>query len=568
MRDFSLNHHYNTALQLADYFDAPYKPYIYVLYKKLLEGHICVRKELVEPEVNDGIFAQDGQQQFVPGTLPDKGKFIVACEGYLYLHRYYQYETSIIDKIKSLLREDFSGQPRKGLPGIHEEDGSINWQSVAIIASLRQSFTIITGGPGTGKTTTVAKILSQLISENTEIRIGLAAPTGKAAARMAESLQQATGQLPDAIKVVFNTLEPLTIHRLLGPKRKSISFRHNAENPLPLDVLIVDECSMIDIALFYRLLDAVGKNTRLILLGDRNQLASVEAGSLFGDLCDAGAELNTFSEKLIHAIEEMTGSAASMLKKSNNSLLSDHIVELQKSYRFSNDKGIGRLSQAIVQQNEETVKDFFSTADDQVLIDTAYSPAVFKTFAEGFEACIQEPDTLTALKKLNQCKILCAIKEGTYGLYNTNLRVEKVLEERGMIKRQKDFYEHRPVMITRNNYELQLYNGDTGIVRRDKEGKLKVWFEIDNEVVGYAPSMISNCETAYAITIHKSQGSEFDRVLVLLPEFDLPLLTKELLYTAVTRARNHVAIQSSEAAFLGASRKSVERGSGIKYRLK
>lgn len=566
MRNFSLNHHYDTALQLADHFDEQLKPFLYVLFKKLQDGHVCVRKNQIVSEISNSNLPEDIRSGFGSAVMPPQSKIIVACEGNLYLHRYYQYETSILEKIKSFLSRGYSIKRVIDMPDLKDQEGNLNWQSVAVLSSLLHSFTIITGGPGTGKTTTVARILRQLIAENPDIRIGLAAPTGKAAARMAESLQHAGLRMPDKLNSA-GTPEPLTIHRLLGPVKGSIYFRHHATNPLPLDVLIVDECSMIDIALFSKLLDAVGENTRLILLGDRNQLASVEAGSLFGDLCDVAGKLNCFSEKMIREIEKAAGAATGISQKTNHPL-SDHIIELQRSYRFSDQKGIGRLSHAIIQEKEDAVKDFFSIQDDEVMIETEYSTSVFESFVEGFEDYIHEPDILQALKKLNFCKVLCATREGIHGLHNTNRRIEKVLEEKKLIKRQGDFYEHRPVMITRNNYGFQLYNGDTGIVRKDKDGKLKVWFEIKNKAVGFAPSMISNCETAYAITIHKSQGSEFNKVLVILPDIDLPLLTKELVYTALARARKHVTLQSSEAILLSAVRKRVERGSGIKYRFK
>ncbi len=563
MRNFSLNHHYDTALQLADYFDEAYKPILYVLYKKLQEGHICIRKDAVKEEVPGEWFPG-----FSDDAIRADGGLIIECEGNLYLHRYFQYETRVVEKIRTLLRQKDSEYSKEGIPNLKESDGEVNWQSVAIIASLMHPFTIITGGPGTGKTTTVANILSQFIANRKNLRIGLAAPTGKAAARMAESLQNASARFSEEIKNIFNSLEPLTIHRLLGPQKGSIYFRHNKENPLPLDILIVDECSMIDVALFSKLLDAVGDDTRLILLGDRNQLASVEAGSLFGDLCEAAGALDQFSPGMLKSIEKLTGKNPGIVEQQYPTTLSDHIIELQKSYRFSDDRGIGRLSRAVIHENKDEVVDFLTKKDDEVVIDTFYKPEIFENFVSKFDEYLNEKDTLGALRKFNHCKVLCAMREGVNGLYNTNSRIEKLLEDKGRIQRQYDFYEHRPVLITKNNYQLQLYNGDTGITRKDSTGKLKVWFEINNELVGFAPSLISNAETAFAITIHKSQGSEFNDVLILLPETDLPLLTKELIYTAITRARKHVTIQSPESTLLSAIQKSVERGSGIKYRLK
>lgn len=567
MRNFLVNHHYDTALQFADYFDDQYKPYLYVLYKKLQEGHICIRRESMESEIDRDLFPAFSGDLTNELTV-ESGQLVIESEGNLYLHRFFQYETKIIEKIREFLTRKPDKSQKLNLPPLKFDDGSVNWQSVALLVAIVHPFAIITGGPGTGKTTTVAKILAQFIANDPATRIGLAAPTGKAAARMAESLQNASDQFSDGIKIVFNSLQPLTIHRMLGPVKGSVYFRHNKENPLPLDVLIVDECSMIDVALFSKLLDAVGDHTRLILLGDRNQLASVEAGSLFGDFCEVAGPLDQFSKAMISTLEKMTTEKDGIQEQSNPTPLADHIIELQKSYRFSNEKGIGRLSQAVIQQNEQELKNFFSKNDEEIIIDTQYQSKVFEDFVGKFYDYLDEKDIATALKKFNQCKVLCAMRDGVYGLYNTNLRIEKLLEEKGRILRQHDYYEHRPVMITKNNYQLRLFNGDTGITRKDESGKLKVWFEINDELVGYAPSLISNADTAYAITIHKSQGSEFNDVLILLPGTDMPLLTRELVYTAITRARNHVTIQTSENTLMSAVQKSVERGSGIKYRLR
>lgn len=560
-----------TAYQFASYFPAPWRPHFYVLWSALSEGHICVPQERLDSPGLKEIFPEtpvisDPAELISDGSIP---RPMVEMNGKIYLHRYFIYETVIADTIKRLIAGEPAGDKSLGaIPGqlgMSSAQQQVNWQLVAAAACLRNQFTIITGGPGTGKTTTVATILQWLFAGDPDLEVALAAPTGKAAARMAESLKEKAASIDEAAREKFNRLEPSTIHRLLGSKRNSAHFVHNRDNVLPFDIIIIDESSMIDVALFAKLLDAVGPRTKLILLGDKNQLASVEAGSLFGDLCNIPDQMNAFSEPFRTALQPLLG-GAQLPAAETISALSDHIVELQKSYRFSSEKGIGRISDIIIREDVAALQGFIAKKDEQVVFDFDYDDQVFQQFALRFKSFIEEQDIATALKKLNESRILCAVREGQEGLYETNRRVEAVLEKMKLIRKSGDFYENRPVIITRNNYQLGLFNGDTGIVRRDEAGVMKVWFDINGELTGFATSLISNEETAFAITIHKSQGSEFDQVLVLLPAYDMPLLTKELVYTAVTRAKNRVIIQSDEHILKQAIGRSVQRGSGLKER--
>ena len=450
-----------------------------------------------------------------------------------------------------------------------------DWQLVATISGVLNNFTIITGGPGTGKTTTVAKILAILFTINPDLKVALAAPTGKAAARMAESLKASarteSSPIGESIARKFQSLEPSTLHRLLIKNKDTPYFKHNNQNPLNVDVLIVDESSMIDVALFAKLLDAVGSNTRVILLGDKNQLASVEAGSLFGDLCDAQKELNCFTSEratLINSLTDDPTHKISSLSYGNSSThpLFQHVIELQFSHRFKSDEGIGKFSKAIILNQQSLIKEFFSPkANAQVTIDTQYAKSVFEEFIKGYEAYIHESDTKKALKSLNELRILCAIRESENGLYAINRRVEKYLSDKNLIDTRTEFYNNRPIMVTRNNYALDLFNGDVGIIRPDKNGTLKAWFEDkDGEIKSVLAGLISKVETVFAMTIHKSQGSEFNNVFVILPQQeDIAIITRELLYTAVTRAKKQVIVQSSETVLLKSAEAQVKRASGI-----
>lgn len=566
--------------QFAQYFKKPnLEPYLYLLSKRLSEGHICIDLESTTTEdwedagynpprenaLKDSYFVSDGTKR-TPLVLWNRN---------LYLQRYYDYEKSVFERIKFFTAHQEDGTIKNKLIAqkayvqhLFSNTSEIDWQMIAAISAVLNRFTIITGGPGTGKTTTVAKFLSLLLRIAPETRVALAAPTGKAAARMAESLKNSTALETNTQKLI-QQFEPSTIHRLLKVKRNSIYFKHNRENPIPYDLVIIDESSMIDIALFSKLMEAIPDTSKIVLLGDKNQLASVEAGSLFGDLCLAQNRLNQFATERARFINQFITSESAKISENHlsekNHLLFEKVIELQKSYRFSDQGGIGKLSNAIITNARENLIAFFENKDEEVTIDTTYSDEVFTTFIEGYEEYIQETDIKKAFEKLNQLRVLCAVREGPQGVYSVNTQIENYLIAKKLIARTGEFYENRPIIITGNNYELSLFNGDIGIVRSDKNGKLRVWFEDENQgLKSVLPAYISAAETVFAMTIHKSQGSEFDHVCVLLPNLeDNPLLTRELLYTAVTRAKKEVIIQADKEVLLKCIERGVERSSGL-----
>ncbi|OLY91448.1 DNA helicase/exodeoxyribonuclease V, alpha subunit [Cnuella takakiae] len=578
------------------------EPYVYLLSKKLAEGHICLQVTELDKELStDPLLAGYSfagakevlqQQALVACTAGERQPFVLHQDR-LYLHRYFQYETRILRRIEAFLeKEDAELNNRIAL--LQQQKDLIaqlfdtpnapavpDWQLAAAITGVLHNFTIITGGPGTGKTTTVAKILALLFATNPQLKVALAAPTGKAAARMAESLKNAQLPVGEEISARFQLLTPSTIHRLLQNKAHSPYFKHDGDNPLPFDVVIVDESSMIDVALFAKLLSAIGPDTRLILLGDKDQLASVEAGSLFGDLCQAQAlegdgAANRFDAHRLQLINAFVATNERQLPPSclatSQHPLFQHVVELQYSHRFSGDAGIGKLSKAVIQGNTEVLQQILNqNTDEEVVLDAAYDAALFEQFIWGYQAFIREGDTRKALKLLNNLRVLCALREGPQGVAETNRRIEQLLQRKRLIDRRgEQFYEHRPVMLSRNYYNLGLFNGDTGILRKDpRDGSLRVFFEKpDGDLVGVAPGLVPDCETAFAMTIHKSQGSEFTEVLVLMPQGkDLPILTRELLYTGITRARKKVLVQGAPESLVHAASRSVERGSGIINRL-
>lgn len=370
-----------------------------------------------------------------------------------YITRYFNYETLIIEGIKSLISKGTeerqerlkdikaSSQFARLVEGREtSKEVGTDWQLLASAMAYLNNFTIITGGPGTGKTTTVAKVLSLLYEENPELNVKLAAPTGKAAMRMKESLAN-NDMVPSEFKNDISGLKPYTIHRLLEYKHQSPYFKRNSENPVEADVIIVDEASMIDVALFAKLIAAVSPETRLILLGDQNQLASVEAGSLLGDLCNTVKNKNQFSTDLIGELKVILPQLDLETNAENDTMLQDHLVELQHSYRFVKKPELGDLSEAVISNDIPTIENFFegNRAEKTIVVDQKYEENIFQMFIMGFEAYISEKDVATAIEKLNELRILAVIREGNQGVAGLNARVEKYLAKKGKINLSQVF---------------------------------------------------------------------------------------------------------------------------------
>lgn len=574
--------------QFADYFPVDkLRGYFYLLSKRLSEGNICVPfEEFTANEIPAEYDLLSDLKELSSQPLvsySDGRQPIVLHQNNVYLHRYFQYETIILEKIQSLIaNEEGESDTAVNLlqlksfidelfpPNKNDEP---NWQFAAAITACIHQFTIITGGPGTGKTTTIAKALAILYRIDPSAQIALAAPTGKAANRMAESLKAAANNFSPEIQVLFSTLVPSTIHRLLGTSKNSIHFKRNAENPLPFDMIIVDETSMMDAALLAKFLQAVAPHTKLILLGDKNQLSAVEAGSIFGDLCEALPRLNVLGKAtndLLNKISAETENKFTELpnKDEETHPLFGHIVSLSKSYRFKDGEGIGEMSKAILNNDISSINSFFKNQDNQVTVITEDDDAALEKFVLQYANYIQEPDIRLALELLNKQKILCATKLGRRGVHSMNRTVENILQKNKLIQITGAFYHNMPVMIAENNYQLELYNGDTGIVR-EHNGELRVWFENSKgETVSFIPAYIATASKCYAMTIHKSQGSEYNQVWVSLPDADEEgHYTRELLYTAVTRAKEKVFVNGREETILTMASRKLKRSSGIVERL-
>jgi exodeoxyribonuclease V alpha subunit len=560
------------------------------------EGNICVNlssvagKPLLEDRTGGVVFPELKKWQNILEKSPVVGRPgdfrpLILDGSRLYLYRYWDYEIKLANILKARPGEDWEkvdeGALKDGLARLFPEDGQeeTDWQKVAAFTSVMKRFCVISGGPGTGKTFTVAKILALLLEQPgaEKIRIALAAPTGKAAARLQEAIKNSKEKLNcrEEIKKLIPE-EASTIHRLLGSVPDSPYFRHNRGNPLSAEVVVIDEASMVDLALLSKLAQAVPSTARLILLGDKDQLASVEAGAVLGDICDTG-KIHGYSQKFCDALKKIAReNAACPTEGGDGPGIRDSIVQLRRSYRFGAVSGIGEVSRAVNEGDGIRARDLMKSGSYEdiqwkELPRPEALPAVLKDrIIEGFSAYLKETDPAKAFDLFNRFRILCALREGPHGVHYMNLLVEQILKDEGLIKRDGRWYPGRPILITRNDYNLRLFNGDVGITLPDPKlgNELRVFFPApDGSMRTFPPLRLPDHETVYAMTVHKSQGSEFEQVLFLMPDRIVPVLTRELIYTAITRARGKVDVWGREGVFGEAVLRRIERLSGLREAL-
>ena len=547
------------------------------------QGHVCL-----EPAALAGIDRAALLASAVVGTplaaptLP----LVLDDDGRLYLQRHYGDEQRLARRLLLAARADpqpITPELRALLQRLFDNagDGAIDWQQVAVALALRQRLVLISGGPGTGKTSTVLRLLVCLLAQDPGCRIALAAPTGKAAARMAEALVQRAAALPAGLPADLLQRLPrqaLTLHRLLGA-RPDGSFAHDAANPLAVDALVVDEASMLDGALAARLFDAVPPPARIVLLGDQDQLAAVEAGAVFAEL-SADPSL---SEPCRRALAEACGVPMEALQTPpprRAGALQDSTVWLQRNYRFGADSAIGRLAaQVNAGRAAEALATLREGGDALRWIDDggpAPAAATLDACMEGYSGYLDAlrdgvTDPAALLKRFDAFRVLCARREGPRGAAAMNDRLDAAARRtapRGGLALAGPWYPGRPVLILRNEPALQLANGDVGLALPDAQGRLQVVFmQADGRLHRVAPARLPAHQSAFALTVHKAQGSEFDALLLLMPERRSAVATRELLYTAITRARRRVTLAGS-AAVLGAAMQSpTRRHSGLLTRL-
>lgn len=584
---------------------------------------------LTEPQdLLSGWSLDDWLAQLRHPSLVDDGSGrapLVLAGHRLYLRRYWRFEREVETAIRARMQPV---DTREHAETDHALQAALDalfpatipvspdWQRIACAVASRSAFSVITGGPGTGKTTTVVRLLALLQrlarvqSPDRPLVIRLAAPTGKAAARLKQSIGAALHQLPggdtsdDSWREHMPT-EVITLHRLLGTRRDTRQFRHHAGHPLALDVLVIDEASMVDLEMMAATLQALPPHARLILLGDKDQLASVEAGSVLGELCHR-ATGGHYLPALADWVRTITGqSIPDALQDTQGQSLDQHIVMLRHSHRFDQGSGIGLLAAAVnagdvpamdtiwAQAHPDLLQLHLPPVEDPRLDTLVMGPLDDASGRQGLAHYLQivhqdrpalEADqaswdawALRVLAAHGRFQLLCALRNGPWGVTGLNARIESLLKRHQLITPDGPWYAGRPVLVTRNDYALDLMNGDIGIalpcpVRQRDNGELgwtlRVAFpthEPTTPVRWVLPSRLSSVETVYALTVHKSQGSEFEHVALLLPPEHNPVLTRELIYTGITRGKSWFSVITTghPRMLQEASLRTVQRAGGL-----
>jgi exodeoxyribonuclease V alpha subunit len=515
---------------------------------------------------------------------------LVLSAARLYLRRYWRDQQFIAETLRQRAQQRVADANPEALkpwleqlfPASDEPGDELPWQKIACALALRSHFSIITGGPGTGKTYTAARFMALLMAtSSTPLRIVLAAPTGKAAVRIDESLQSAVSTLPQLGRIsdmaaAFARLRPArTLHSLLGARPDSRRFRHDAANPLELDVLVVDEASMIHQEMMAALLRALPPSARLILLGDQDQLASVEAGAVLAELCLGSGK---YDAGTCHYIRASCG-AAPQPGDNGSSPLASNIIRLQRSHRFNTE--IGALADAVHGGHPESAIGILQAAHTGTL---AWQPApashqilelarTESAYGRVWQTAGQPPPkdrqqhsawVNTILNDYADFRILCALRQGPWGVTGINRAIEDYLQRQGILQSRGLWYAGRPTLVTRNDPTLGLSNGDIGIALPDPDKRLRVYFPNSEDAPrAILPSRLNHAESAWAMTVHKAQGSEFAHTVLILPPEDSPVLSRELLYTAITRARKCFTLIAPRERLENAIQRQTRRMSGL-----
>jgi len=525
----------------------------------------------------------------------------------LYLRRYWRDETAVAQSVRaraSALRTPDLVEVRHwldilfGSPPQTQDDAEPDWQKIACAVALHGNLAIITGGPGTGKTYTVARLLALLFAtagrDSGQLRIALAAPTGKAAARLKQSIDHALNELADKVGAALplRTLASRmgaarTLHSLLGARPGTRAFQHHRGNPLDVDVLIVDEASMVHLEMMASLTEALPPHAMLILLGDKDQLASVEAGAVLGDLCHE-AQAGGYTAATLAYVQEAAGQLIPPRYLGDAGALAQQTVMLRHSRRFSGP--IGALALAVnagdgdaarrVLRGEDGGKGggkvaWIEPAQPSDVLSLALSG---RAGAGGYRAYLtlimaeagelpHEDWVRKVLGSFESFRILCAVREGEWGVGGLNEAIEHKLEAAGLLRRRGEWYVGRPVMVTRNDYGTGVFNGDIGLTLPDpaRPGNLRVYFSDGEKVRSVLATRLRHVETAFAMTVHKSQGSEFAHTVLVLPKDGGAVIARELIYTGITRAKEYFTLVTpAPQVLLEAVALRTQRASGLR----
>lgn len=561
--------------------------------QQLGEGHVCIALNNLPdiyqhwPRAQRDILhsilsTQLDSDQLIDQVLIGDGRVItplVLDNQRLYLYRYWQYEKQVAQRL--IESSSISGPQIDSLvlkaqldKYFGEPAQQIDWQRIAAAITTRHSISVISGGPGTGKTTTVTKLLAiyieSCLTAGKRPIIQLAAPTGKAAARLSESIAQAKQKLAlsDEVKALIPD-QGKTLHRLLGVRAGSKKFIHHQDNPLLLDLLVIDEASMIDLPMMASIVNALAQGTKLVLIGDRDQLASVEAGSVMGDIC-AVPKVASYSKS---QQDFLAASCQLMQGEPSVHPFSDQVAFLQKSYRFDENSGIGALANACNNGDTKQLTQVLAAdyQDLAVIVPSQDSGQILQASLQGYRDYIAQMRATASPAKLlesfNQFQILCALRVGNFGVEQVNGQIEQHFERCQLKSADNRWYLGRPIMITQNDNQMQLYNGDIGVACTDPDtGQLKVWFEQGGQLRAVLPSRLPKHETVFAMTVHKSQGSEFSHVMLILAQ-SAKVINRELVYTAVTRAKHKFSLLGFEKLLQQAIKQVTLRTSGLAARI-
>ena len=507
----------------------------------------------------------------------------------LYTYRYWNYENRVANRIRSMagtmipLLPSFKPETCHALmkrlfPESISPDGHAPGQIIAAFIALTRHLCLISGSPGTGKTTAVARILAFLLEsadETRSFRIILAAPTAKAAIRLEESISKIKQTLhcPEWVKNLIPE-QSWTLHRLLGSSADGTSYRHSEANPLLCDIVVVDEASMIDLPMMSHLLDAIPHPSRLILLGDPHQLSSIEAGAVLEDMMGTG-EKNRYSQGFQDLFRQYTGIDAPASAQQEESGMTDGMVELTRNYRIRDESILGQFKKSVMMGDVDEALFLLESGDDVLTLAEIPDPHALKNYVgteigkylNEYLRCIAEYCDIEEIFMLfDSFRILCALRGGRLGTMHLNRLMEEHLKALSGIHPSRILYPGRALMVTNNDYALQLFNGDIGLVLPDDSGEERhsVCFrEPKGAFRRLSPYALPEHETAFAMTVHKSQGSEYDRVFLFLPESDNPILNRELIYTGITRAREKLTVCSSKDVLARAISRKMERYSGL-----
>ena len=509
------------------------------------------------------------------------GRPLVLAAQRLYLKRYWKYERRVADGVDARVRRRIAVDE----PDAHQwldrlfdptPDDAIDWQKVGCALALRGGLSIVTGGPGTGKTWTAARFLALRLATHPDpssVRIALAAPTGKAAARLRQSIALALDSLQARLPTLPDLAQRIgtarTLHGLLGARPDTRRFRFNASNPLDFDLVIVDEASMIHVEMMAALLDALPPQAQVLLLGDKDQLASVEAGAVLGDLC-RDASRGLYARDTVRYVESTTGQRIPKeFVDETGPAIAQQTVMLRSGQRFGGT--IGALARAVNAGDASAASRVFEEDVDDIVsrVVASSSQRVVELAVAGFRGYLDAlhagSDPRDVLRAFDRFRILCAVRGGEWGVTSLNRAIESRLAESGLIATRSDWYEGRPVIVTRNDHGLGIYNGDVGVVMRGDDRGLRAWFADGDAVRSVGVGRLADVETAFAMTVHKAQGSEFEHTVLVLPAEASRVVTRELIYTGITRARTRFTLVSANpATFAEGIAQPTRRSSGLR----